>query len=69
MKYMNKREILIEFIKSLDNDKLEDVYNILFDESNKKTDLIIDKLLPFITYIYMTLNEDQINMLFTNQNH
>jgi hypothetical protein len=66
---MNKREILIEFIKSLDNDKLEDVYNILFDESNKKTDLIIDKLLPFITYIYMTLNEDQINMLFTNQNH
>ena len=69
MKYMNKREILIEFIKSLDNDKLDDVYNIMFNESNKKTDLIIDKLLPFITYIYMTLNEDQINMLFTNQNH
>ena len=66
---MNKREILIEFIKSLDNDKLDDVYNIMFNESNKKTDLIIDKLLPFITYIYMTLNEDQINMLFTNQNH
>jgi hypothetical protein len=69
MKYMNKREILIEFIKSLDNEKLDDVYSILFNESNKKTDLIIDKLLPFITYIYMTLTEEQINMLFTNHNH
>lgn len=66
---MNKREILIEFIKSLDNEKLDDVYSILFNESNKKTDLIIDKLLPFITYIYMTLTEEQINMLFTNHNH
>ena len=62
---MDKREILIEYIKNLDNDNLEEIYNSIFNESNNKTNLIIDKLLPFITYIYMTLNEEQIKELFT----
>jgi len=62
---MDKREILIQYINNLDNEQLDDIYNNLFSETNKKTDLIIDKLLPFITYLYVTLDETQIKELFT----
>lgn len=65
---MDKREIIIQYINNLDNDQLDDIYNTIFTETNKKTDLIIDTLLPFITYIYLTLNEEQIKELFTNRN-
>ena len=69
MKYMDKRETIIQYINNLDNDQLDDIYNNIFSESNKKTDLIIDRLLPFITYIYLTLNEEQIKELFTNRKY
>jgi len=69
MKYMDKREILIQYINNLDTEQLDDIYNNLFSESNKKTDLIIDKLLPFITYIYLTLDETQIKELFTHRKY
>lgn len=69
MKYMDKREILIQYINNLDTEQLDDIYNNLFSESNKKTDLIINKLLPFITYIYLTLDETQIKELFTHRKY
>jgi hypothetical protein len=62
---MDKRETIIQYINNLDNDEIDDLYNTILGESNKKTDLIIDRLLPFITYIYLTLNEEQIKELFT----
>jgi hypothetical protein len=64
MKYMDKREFLIDYIKKCENDKLDEIYNDLFGESDKKTDLIIDTVRPLLVYLYFSLSEDQIREVF-----
>jgi len=66
---MDKRELLIQYINNLDYDELDDIYHNIFSETNKKTELIIDKLLPFITYLYLTLDETQIKDLFNHRKY
>lgn len=64
MKYMDKRELLIDYIKKCDNDKLDEIYEDLFGESDEKTDLIINRVRPFLVYLYFSLSEDQIREVF-----
>ena len=64
MKYMDKREFLIDYIKKCDNDKLDEIYEDLFGESDEKTDLIINTVKPFLVYLYFSLSEDQIREVF-----
>ena len=64
MKYMDKRELLIDYIKKCDNDKLDELYEDLFGESDEKTDLIINRVRPFLVYLYFSLSEDQIREVF-----
>jgi hypothetical protein len=64
MKYMDKREFLIDYIKKCDNDKLDEIYDDLFGKSDEKTDLIIDRVRPFLVYLYFSLSEEQIREVF-----
>jgi hypothetical protein len=64
MKYMDKREFLIDYIKKCENDKLDEIYEDLFGESDEKTDLIINRVRPLLVYLYFSLSEDQIREVF-----
>ena len=61
---MDKRAILVEYIKNCSNDQLDDIYSNLMDEPSEKMNLIINIMKPFLTYLYFSLSEEQIKGLF-----
>lgn len=61
---MDKRAILVEYIKNCSDDQIDDIYNNVLEEPNEKMNLIINVMKPILTYIYFSLSDEQIKELF-----
>lgn len=65
----DKRAILINYINNLNDSDIDDIYNNVIEpqQPNVKMNFIIDTLQPLISFLYFSLNTDQIEAIFTKK--
>ncbi len=62
----NKRAILINYITNLSESEIDTAYDNIIEnvEPNAKMNFIINTLQPLISFLYFSLNNEQIEQVF-----
>ena len=62
----NKRAILLNYITNLSESEIDAAYDNIIEnvEPNAKMNFIIDTIQPLISFLYFSLNNEQIEQVF-----
>ena len=68
---INKKDFLLKKIENMSDNELDLMYNFIAEndaiEEDKKWKTIYQGILPFISFMYFSLDQDQLDLIFGNK--